>query len=297
MKQYVQGHFLRRLACAIAVCLLAAPRAWAADGEILPHFAWRSDQIATGGRPEGDAAFEALRQKGISLVVNVDGAAPDLQAAKRHGLRYAHIPIGYDKLDADALSSMKRLLDENKDKMYVHCHHGVHRAPAFVATALRMLKMSTPEEAFALLKEAGASADYPGLWYSAVEQPLEDIKPSKAALLERCEVSSMVEAMVRCDDAFDLLKAWAEGGCKPMPKHPDFVAINAMRTTVQALEDVRKLPEAADAAFSALLEASIKSGNDYIAVLGKGAATEFPAGFKGYQKSCAACHVKYRNPK
>ena len=55
-----------------------------------------SPNIARGAVPEGDAAFAALAAAGIKSIVTVDGAAPDVEGAKRHGIRYVHVPIGYD---------------------------------------------------------------------------------------------------------------------------------------------------------------------------------------------------------
>src|SRR4051812_48576129 len=95
-----------------------------ASPQLPANFAWRSAAFATGGRPEEEPAFEALKEAGIRLLVSVDGAAPDVAAAKRHGLRYVHIPMTYEGISMDGLSRMKRLLDEKPGTMYVHCHHG-----------------------------------------------------------------------------------------------------------------------------------------------------------------------------
>src|SRR3954447_12320595 len=55
-----------------------------------------TDKVIAGAAPEGDASFESLRKLGIKTIITVDGATPDVAAAHRHGLRYVHLPIGYD---------------------------------------------------------------------------------------------------------------------------------------------------------------------------------------------------------
>ena len=55
-----------------------------------------SDRLYSGGGPEGDAGFAALQTLGVKTVVSVDGAAPDAATAGRYGLRYVHVPVGYD---------------------------------------------------------------------------------------------------------------------------------------------------------------------------------------------------------
>src|SRR5690606_18255679 len=59
-------------------------------------------QLISGGQPKGDAAFSQLAEMGVKTIVSVDGAKPDLELAKKHGLRYVHIPIGYDGVGAEA---------------------------------------------------------------------------------------------------------------------------------------------------------------------------------------------------
>lgn len=280
----------------LASLVLLAALLGDAPSALPQHFTWRSADIATGGRPDGDAAFAALHDYGFQVIVNVDGAAPDVEAAKCHGLRYVHLPMTYGVIAPDVLAGMRRLLDEKPGKIFIHCHHGVHRAPAFAATALRMLGKETPEQARVLLEQAGTSKDYPGLWYSAIEAPLAEVKASDAPLQERCTVSTIVAAMVRADDAYDLLKQANALHWKPLPAHPDFVPRDAALTTVQALKEVEAMPAAKEADFAAKLKACITQGEALVAVLAKPDNTAYGAAFEALHQSCEACHKVYRNP-
>src|SRR5205814_1359060 len=53
-------------------------------------------RLYSGSSPEDDAGFRSLQRLGIRTVITVDGARPDVERARRFGLRYVHLPIGYD---------------------------------------------------------------------------------------------------------------------------------------------------------------------------------------------------------
>ncbi len=84
----------------------------------------------SGSAPEGDEGFETLRQMGVRTIVSVDGAEPDVKLAKAHGLRYIHLPIGYNGMDhTRTLEIAKAVKQAEADgPVYIHCHHGMHRS-------------------------------------------------------------------------------------------------------------------------------------------------------------------------
>ena len=55
-----------------------------------------SEKLYSGAAPEGDRGFSTLQALGIRTVITVDGARPDVAIARRFGLRYVHLPFGYD---------------------------------------------------------------------------------------------------------------------------------------------------------------------------------------------------------
>jgi len=55
----------------------------------------------SGSGPEGDAGFASLKKLGVKTVISVDGAKPDIERARRYGMRYVHLPIGYAGVPAD----------------------------------------------------------------------------------------------------------------------------------------------------------------------------------------------------
>src|SRR5688572_4221378 len=59
--------------------------------------------VLTGSGPRGGASFKELAAQGVRTVISVDGAKPDVVAAREHGLRYVHLPIGYDGVPAEKM--------------------------------------------------------------------------------------------------------------------------------------------------------------------------------------------------
>src|SRR5438045_3688915 len=57
--------------------------------------------LYSGAAPEGPAGFDALRALGVTTIISVDGAAPELDPAKSRGMRYIHLPIGYNGMDRE----------------------------------------------------------------------------------------------------------------------------------------------------------------------------------------------------
>ena len=120
-----------------------------------------SERIYVGGQPEGDAAYGELVQLGVQTLVSVDGIRPDVDAARRHGLRYVHIPIGYDGVDLHAGRSLVQLSRTVEGPMFVHCHHGVHRGPAAAAILAMADGATDAAGAMAILARAGTRSRLP----------------------------------------------------------------------------------------------------------------------------------------
>src|SRR6476620_6265539 len=57
----------------------------------LETFYQLSAQVYSSGQP-GEKDFAALATRGIKIIISVDGATPDVEEAKKHGIRYIHLP-------------------------------------------------------------------------------------------------------------------------------------------------------------------------------------------------------------
>src|SRR5262245_23858504 len=139
-------------------------------------------KVISGAQPDDEAAFAALRQLGVKTIISVDGAKPDVELAHKYGMRYVHIPIGYDGVREDQGKAIAKAIDEMPGPIYVHCHHGKHRSAAAVAVACVINGQLSPDQAESVLKTFGTGANYLGLWKAAREarpvdpQELKDLK-------------------------------------------------------------------------------------------------------------------------
>lgn len=128
-----------------------------------------SARVYSGGEPHSADAFKQLYEAGIRTLVSVDGKVPDVEAARQQGLRYIHIPVGYDSVDNDAQLSLTQVSRQIQGPIYVHCHHGLHRGPAAAAVLCRIDDGRSAKEAEHILAAVGTSHKYMGLWQSVRE--------------------------------------------------------------------------------------------------------------------------------
>src|SRR5688500_18444059 len=54
------------------------------------------DLLYSGSSPDSDASFAELARAGVKVIISVDGSKPLTDLARKHGIRYVHLPIGYD---------------------------------------------------------------------------------------------------------------------------------------------------------------------------------------------------------
>ena len=269
----------------------------------------------SGGVPEGKAGFEQLRSMGVKTIISVDGAVPDLELAKSMGMRYVHLPIGYDGFDDARKAELVRAVRDLPKPIYLHCHHGKHRSAGAAAAVAVSLGWMTNEQAAARMKVSGTAAGYKGLWSctaKAAPMAAAVIDAASASFPEVTRPESFVASMVAIDEAFDRLKLAEKAGWKAPADHPDLAPIadagklaDLFRLVDEA--SLRKCsPEGADelkswmarsataaAQLEAALERAGKTAPDGTeAASQRAAATALMAGLAA---DCKACHAKYRD--
>src|SRR5579862_1873360 len=97
------------------------------SGQGIENFYLLGGKIYSGAVPEGDAGFATLEKLGVKTVISVDGTMPDVELAAKHGLRYVHIPIGYDGAGRSNALRIVKAAEVMPGPIFVHCHHGQHR--------------------------------------------------------------------------------------------------------------------------------------------------------------------------
>ena len=262
------------------------------------------DDVVTGSRPEALEDLQLLSALGVTRVISVDGAKPNLDWAKQAGVEYVHIPTGYNGLsETQQLAIARALRDGTKDggKIYLHCHHGKHRSAAATACALISLGEMTPLQGEEYLKTAGTAAGYTGLWRSVaqatpVPQAKIDALPADAGMPGGEKLLSMV--MSDIENAFDSLKQSQAANWGTPADHPDLIPLAEAGRLKDMLEasGQHKAALAKGAEYAKLLVANLRDADQMEQLLERKAPnTELNEQLKLLDASCKACHVIYRD--
>lgn len=255
-----------------------------------------SDHIYSGAEPHGDEAFAALKALGIKTVVSVDGIRPDVESAAKHGLRYIHIPVGYDGIEADAAAQLARVADEVQGPIYFHCHHGRHRGPAAAAAACVAMGDATGPEALRILEAAGTSRNYPGLWRGVEQYRRPPVGTPLPPLVSEAKLESLTAAMAQIDRRFDLLELAADHDFRPPPEHPDLVPQDEAVLLREAFrESARGLSDEYDQAFRRQLSAAESAAAALQGALATGNLDEAARQMRMLDAGCRVCHQQYRD--
>jgi protein tyrosine phosphatase (PTP) superfamily phosphohydrolase (DUF442 family) len=255
-----------------------------------------TERIYSGSEPHGEEGIASLKELGVKTIVSVDGAKPAVETARKYGMRYVHIPIGYDGVPQEAGQSLARLMREAPTPIYVHCHHGKHRGPAAAAVACVAAGDMTGKEALAILVRAGTSMDYAGLWrdVEAYTPPRADAK--LPALVEVAEVGSFTAAMAQVDRAFDNLKLCRDSKWTVPPDHPDLVPAQEALLLQEGLHEAgRNAGDDYVEQFKALLAAAEEQAIELRAALQARDANRATAIAAQVEQACKQCHTKYRD--
>ncbi len=173
----------------------------------LPNFHHLTDWLWCGGDPADDDALERLAQLGVKTIVSVDGAPPRVEAAAALGIRYVHLPLGYNGITAERLRELAVAQAQLPRPIYVHCHRGLHRGPA---AAVAMLRIAHPEmtasSAEHFMELIGTSRKYPGLYASAMSACPFPEQPTGIELPAQQAVAPLTQEMVAIEHDWDRLE-------------------------------------------------------------------------------------------
>ena len=271
------------IATMLGACVARAPLRVGPAAE-LENLNRVGERFYCGGEPRSEEAFATLAAMGVRTLLTVDGARPDTQAARRHGMKYVHLPIGYDTISPDRAAQIVKAVRDLDGPFYIHCHHGRHRGVAAAAVAAIATQGWRPEDAVQWMRRTGTSADYAGL-FDAVRR----FRPPAAAELdalppamqfpESVDPPPMREAMVEMDRVWDDLRA-ASGSERP-------------RHAVLLVEQYRELlrrPETA-AHGDAFVERLRRAETEAMRLRDDPTAGSLSA----VARSCKECHRHYRN--
>jgi protein tyrosine phosphatase (PTP) superfamily phosphohydrolase (DUF442 family) len=310
---------------ALAFATLAADKP-ASDGELRPRTvgasayiperlqiegienAFRlSPRLYSGGDPQGEKAFARLQALGVKTIISVDGARPDIETARRLGIRYIHLPVGYDGISREQAVRLVEATRRFSGPVFIHCHHGKHRGPTAAALCGVATENWSKDHALSWLKQAGTAPDYRGLF--ATVRNFEAPSPAELAcvasdLPEQAKVPAVAEGMVQVDRRWDHLKAIREAGFRSPPSAPD---LDPPHEALQLAEHFREMLRQSDvkargAKCIELMESAERQATDlqdalraYHEAPSAIARKAVESAFYTMGKSCTCCHSQYRD--
>ena len=264
--------------------------------------------VISGGQPDGERAFAKLKELGVQTVISVDGAKPDVELAKRYGLRYVHLPHGYDGVPSERIKELAKAVRDLPGPVYIHCHHGKHRSPAAATVACVAAGLLAPEQALAVLATAGTSENYRGLYQSARSVRQLDSKlldELRVEFPETVKVPPIAGAMVQIEHAHDHLKLLAANAWRPLEKQPDLEPAHEALLLKEHYRELARTDDAQQqpAEFRQLLAESEQTAEALESVLldWKAAARPQPvpekitSTFAIATQHCTACHQRFRD--
>jgi protein tyrosine phosphatase (PTP) superfamily phosphohydrolase (DUF442 family) len=265
-----------------------------------------TEKLLSGSSPDGYAGFKSLKELGVRTVISVDGAKPDVDRARKHGLRYVHIPFGYDGIPREQVLRLAKAVRDLPGPIYIHCHHGVHRGPA-AAAAIHLCLDETcrVQQAIEEMQRAGTDPRYKGLYDTVrtfVRPMAKDLDAIPANFPEVEKVSDLAQFMVQVDARWNNLKTIKAANWSAPADHPD---IDAAHEALQLAELLRE---------SGRLNAGRRDVGLHrwlTETAGKASELEQSLGRNGHEKrldreragkafenlgaACAKCHAKYRD--
>jgi protein tyrosine phosphatase (PTP) superfamily phosphohydrolase (DUF442 family) len=270
---------------------------------------WRlHPKVLSGGQPEGEAGFTELKRLGIKTVISVDGARPDVVLAKMHGLRYVHLPHGYDGIPESRLMELSKAVRDLPGPIYIHCHHGKHRSPAAASAACVSAGLLDSQNVRQVLAQAGTSENYRGLYLSAtaaqrIDDKLLDAVKSEFPAVAR--LPPMAEAMVCVERVHDHLKLFATNQWKPMDTRPALEPDHEALLLREHFTELLRGKEVKDkpAQFQELMNegeaAAIHLERELRDWIVAGRPEKIPSslatGMERIASNCAACHKQFRD--
>ena len=300
---------MRLLSLLILLCIVAPPRADVPAQPVplkingVDNAFQVGPKIICGAVPRGAASFKALAARGIKTILSVDGAPPDVATAQQFGLRTVHIPVEYSGVERTAALKIARAVRDLPGPVFIHCHHGKHRGPAAAALAAMSVEKWNHAQALALLKQAGTSPHYAGLWHDVrdFKAPTKhelDAVPARFPAV--APVPPMAAAMVQIDARWEHLRQIQKAGWKAPATHPDLdpphealLLREAWRELARAARKTR--PSASQMDFQRHLHEAEGAAVQLEAALRKSDASRANDALTRIGAGCASCHAAHRD--
>ena len=285
---------------------LPAPVVSGEDGPGLVNVHRLSPRIISGSEPEGEAGFKRMAALGIKTVLSVDGKAPNVETAKRYGMRYVHVPIQYRGITEDELLRIAKTFHELDAPFYVHCFHGRHRGPAAAAVGRVLIDGVSRDRALAEMRQwCGTSGKYEGLYEVVASRALPTRGMSASLAWDfppQVRFDGLRLAMIESTRIYEHLRMLDKRGWKVDPEHPDLDPAHEAGRLAELLD--RATVDACGGEPAGLRQGmtdvaeQVRGLEDLLEKVKRGdaeAAVDASVGLRSIKQSCDACHRAFRN--
>ena len=276
------------------------------DATGVPNLIRLNDRIYQGAMPLGDGGFASLEKLGVKTVISVDGARPDLEDAHKHGIRYVHLPMGYDGMSREEALRVAKAVRDLPGPVYIHCHKGTQRGPTAAAVARLFLDdQCTVDQALAGMKLAGFDARYTGLWAAPKElkrPTAKELDEVSADFSEAAPPPGLTQVMVAVNATYENVQAIRKAEWKTPKDNSDLDPPHEALQLVEHFKELQRQPKTAarpEDFRTKLAEAEMRAETLEDALRAtKGKAPDAAAEEDAYKKldaACMKCHAVYRD--
>ena len=298
-------HLEKALLVLAALALVAAdppadaPKKLDAPG--VPNLIRLTDDLYQGAMPQGDEGFASLEKLGVKTVISVDGARPDLEDAHQHGIRYVHLPMGYDGMTPEQALRVAKAVRDLPKPVYVHCHRGTVRGPTAAAVARLFLDdQCTVETALEGMKLAGFDPRYTNLWAAPKElkrPTAKELDAASADFPEAVPPAGLKQVMVAVDATFGNLQAIRKAEWKTPRDKPDLDPPHEALQLVEHFKEIQRLPKTAERPedFRQKLADALDRAQQFEDVLRAPKEGAAETAYKQMDAACLRCHAVYRD--
>ncbi len=264
-------------------------------------------QTFCGGKPADQNGFQSLASLGVRTVVSVDASPPRLDIACKFGLQYVHIPLAYSGIDGMQVEALARVLLERPAPIYIHCHHGQHRAPAAAACALVAIGHLDAEQAVEFMQRAGTGSQYQGLYESVKQVRPVDPTARLPELFESVAMESLSSRMAQVEEYWEQFEQTLQesAASKKQLAHQSLLLAEGLREIHRQFERPEEdgKPDRRDARLrrdfwqayetSRQIQVRVAESLDSEQVLSKD--RQLMQLSKQLQTQCQSCHQSFRN--
>lgn len=259
--------------------------------------------LYSGARPQGIVGTQSLYEFGVRTIISVDSSPPNHHSADLLGISLIHIPLSYSGPDEEQILDLTTAyaMARGNGKVYIHCHHGMHRAPTACALIAIGIGISSPEQTQAKMEVAGTSMHYPMLWESVDAQtPIHmlDVVSNMKSLPRAVTASDIASAMTMIDVAVTRLARIKNSGWSIPADHPDLAPAASAGFISETLRNLQSNTQWRNFGLElADVKAAVNTAADLekALLLDPSNSEVLDMQFDLVRQSCTLCHAKLRN--